>query len=65
MELESRFVSSLLIFVCRKKHNILTLNRDKIENEERRKLIQLDIPDHKIASFTKQNKFLKKDYKEL
>jgi uncharacterized protein YydD (DUF2326 family) len=44
---------------------ILTLNRDKIENEERRKLIQLDIPTHKIASFTKQNKFLKKDYKEL
>ena len=44
---------------------ILTLNRDKIENEERRKLIQLDIPGHKIASFTKQNKFLKKDYKEI
>jgi uncharacterized protein YydD (DUF2326 family) len=44
---------------------ILTLNRDKIENEERRRLIQLDIPTHKIASFTKQNKFLKKDYKEI
>jgi uncharacterized protein YydD (DUF2326 family) len=44
---------------------ILTLNRDKIENEERQKLIRLDIPAHKIASFTKQDKFLKKDYKEI
>lgn len=44
---------------------ILTLNRDKIENEERQKMIRLDIPTHKIASFTKQDKFLKKDYKEI
>lgn len=44
---------------------ILTLNRDKIESEERQKLIRLDIPTHKVAAFTKQDKFLKKDYKEI
>lgn len=43
---------------------ILTLNRDKIENEERINLIKMDIDDHKTAVFTKENKFLKKSYKE-
>ena len=44
---------------------ILTVNRDKIENEERAKAIKLDIEEHKVATFTKKNKFLKKDYQEL
>ncbi|MCP4695530.1 MAG: DUF2326 domain-containing protein [Gammaproteobacteria bacterium] len=44
---------------------ILTLNRDKIENEERQKLIRLDIETHQRAKFTKESKFLKKDYQEL
>lgn len=43
---------------------ILTLNRDKIENEERRKLIKLDIDDHQVAVFTKKNKFMHCDYQE-
>lgn len=37
---------------------ILTLNRDKIENEERSKLLKLDILDHRIANFTKDKRFL-------
>ena len=44
---------------------ILTLNRDKIENEEKLKLIELDIDSHTVASFTKQKKFLKCDYQEI
>lgn len=43
---------------------ILTLNRDKIENEERRKLITMDVDSHEVATFTKIKKFLKKDYQE-
>lgn len=43
---------------------ILTLNRDKIENEERRKLITMDVDSHEVAAFTKAKKFLKKDYQE-
>ena len=43
---------------------ILTLNRDKIENEERRKLITMDVDAHEVATFTKVRKFLKKDYQE-
>lgn len=43
---------------------ILTLNRDKIENEERTKLINMDIDAHTVAKFTKQHKFLKQDYQE-
>lgn len=43
---------------------ILTLNRDKIENEERLKLIKMDIDAHEVAVFTKAKKFLKKDYQE-
>ena len=43
---------------------ILTLNRDKIENEERQKMINMDIEEHRVAVFTKENKFLKKDYQE-
>lgn len=43
---------------------ILTLNRDKIENEERIKLIKMDIDSHRVATYTKENKFLKKDYQE-
>lgn len=37
---------------------ILTLNRDKIENEELNKLLELDIKEHKVANFTKKNRFL-------
>jgi uncharacterized protein YydD (DUF2326 family) len=44
---------------------ILTLNRDKIENEENQKKIRLDIAEHTRASFTKQKKFLRKHYQEL
>lgn len=44
---------------------ILTLNRDKIENEERIKLIKMDIDSHRVAVYTKENKFLKKDYQEM
>lgn len=44
---------------------ILTLNRDKIESEERNDEIVLDIEGHTIARFTKQNKFLKRDYQEI
>ena len=43
---------------------ILTLNRDKIEHEERAKLIKMDISSHTVATFTKENKFLKKNYQE-
>lgn len=43
---------------------ILTLNRDKIENEEKRKQIMMDIDVHKVATFTKTQKFLKKSYQE-
>ncbi|PHU34242.1 DUF2326 domain-containing protein [Pseudobutyrivibrio ruminis] len=43
---------------------ILTLNRDKIENEERLKLINLDVDNHQVASFTKKKKFLQCDYQE-
>lgn len=44
---------------------ILTLNRDKIENEERLRLITMDVKEHQVASFTKKNKFLKCDYQEI
>lgn len=43
---------------------ILTLNRDKIENEENKKLIKLDINLHKRAEFTKVNRFLNRKYTE-
>lgn len=43
---------------------ILTLNRDKIENEEREKLIKLDISQHVVATFTKEKKFLRCNYQE-
>lgn len=43
---------------------ILTLNRDKIENEERIKVINMDIATHRVATFTKKNKFFKCDYQE-
>ena len=43
---------------------ILTLNRDKIENEERRKWIKMDIDEHQVAIFTKERKFLKRNYQE-
>jgi uncharacterized protein YydD (DUF2326 family) len=44
---------------------ILTLNRDKIENEERNKLIKLDVTQHTVATFTKENKFLRCSYQEI
>ena len=43
---------------------ILTLNRDKIENEEQRKLIRMDIDEHQVAVFTKEEKFLGRNYQE-
>ena len=43
---------------------ILTLNRDKIESEEQRKLIQMNIDEHQVADFTKKKKFLGRDYQE-
>lgn len=43
---------------------ILTLNRDKIENEEQRKLIQMDIDEHQVAVFTKEKNFLGRNYQE-
>lgn len=43
---------------------ILTLNQDKIENEEQRKLIQMDIDEHQVAVFTKEKKFLGRNYQE-
>ncbi len=44
---------------------ILTLNRDKIEYEERTELIKMNIDEHTVARFTKKHKFLKRDYQEL
>ena len=44
---------------------ILTLNRDKIESEERREEISLDIDKHKVATFNRQETFLKFKYKEM
>lgn len=43
---------------------ILTINRDKIENEERQNLIKLDIVSHRKANFTKSNRFLGIEYQE-
>ena len=43
---------------------ILTLNRDKIENEEQRKLFRMDIDEHQVAVFTKEKKFLGRNYQE-
>ena len=43
---------------------ILTLNLDKIESEEQRKLIQMNIDEHQVAVFTKKKKFLGRDYQE-
>lgn len=43
---------------------ILTLNRDKIENEERRKDIKMNIESHRVATFTKDKKFLRRNYQE-
>ena len=43
---------------------ILTLNRDKIEGEESRDAIRLDINAVKRASFTKTDQFLRKRYQE-
>lgn len=44
---------------------ILTLNRDKIEHEEREQLIKLDIAAHEKASFNKEKPFLKMHYQEI
>lgn len=43
---------------------ILTLNRDKVENEEKQNLINLDITAHRKANFTKEERFLGMVYKE-
>lgn len=44
---------------------ILTLNRDKIESDEFRKEVSLDIEAAKCASFTKKKQFLNTRYQEL
>jgi uncharacterized protein YydD (DUF2326 family) len=44
---------------------IMTINRDKIEDNERRKLIKLDIKEHRRANFTKDARFLNLKYKEM
>jgi len=43
---------------------ILTINRDKIEHEEREKLISLNVIEHRRANFTKEYRFLGFKYKE-
>ncbi|MGV3525508.1 MAG: DUF2326 domain-containing protein [Candidatus Sericytochromatia bacterium] len=43
---------------------IFTLNRDQVSDEAMREEIQLNIDEHTIANFTKQNRFLKKHYQE-
>ena len=43
---------------------ILTLNRDKIENEERQSLIKLDINQHRKVNLTKENPLFGIKYKE-
>lgn len=43
---------------------ILTLNRDKIENEERKEIIKMNIDLHQVAAFTKEKKFLRRNYQE-
>ena len=43
---------------------ILTLNRDKIENEEQRKRIRMDIDEPQVAGLTKEKKFLGRHYQE-
>ena len=35
-----------------------------IENEEQRKLIRMDIDEHQVAVFTKEKKFLGRNYQE-
>jgi len=44
---------------------ILTLNRDKIEHEEQSELLKLNINEHKVATFTKEKKFLGVNYQEI
>ena len=43
---------------------ILTLNRDKIENEERQEMLAFNVENKRVASFTKFQKFLQTDYQE-
>ncbi len=43
---------------------VLTLNRDKISEEESLGEINLDIESAKIASFTKERQFLRQRYSE-
>lgn len=45
---------------------VLTLNRDKIENEEAKNMLHLDIKGHRVANFTKKDRFLYgKKYSEI
>lgn len=45
---------------------IITLNKDSVEeNGAPIKSLELDVKKHTIATYTKVNKFLKKDYKEI
>lgn len=44
---------------------ILTLNRDMVEIMEERKLLKFNIENYKRATYTKDNRFLKKKYNEI
>lgn len=44
---------------------ILTLNRDMVEIMEERNLLRFNIKDYRRATFTKDDRFLKKKYNEL
>lgn len=43
---------------------ILSLNRDRLENDETRSLLKLDIDKSRVARFTKSSQFLKRHYQE-
>jgi uncharacterized protein YydD (DUF2326 family) len=66
---QDTLVRSLNFVQARGEHDcdfqyILTLNRDKIENEERRKEIQFDVDLYRRARFTKERPFLRRAYQE-
>lgn len=44
---------------------ILTLNRDMVEIMEERKLLKFNIENYRRATYTKDNRFLKKKYNEI
>lgn len=42
----------------------MIFKRDKIESEEQRKLIKMNIDEHQVAVFIKEKKFLRRNYQE-